>query len=59
MGGEGSGRHQDPVKQHTERLTAIGNAGNSPIFIPNYSGIREEVRKDNPIGFLKNNCFKK
>lgn len=46
MGGEGSGRRPDPVKQYVEMRTPIATTPVSPpIIIPNYSGIQDAAKK--------------
>src|SRR3990167_11211204 len=43
MGGEGSGRHKDPVKRLSELKTPIINLG-EPVFLPNLSGVKTEIK---------------
>ena len=43
MGGDGSGRHKDPVKKYAEQRTPI--ATSPDIIMPNYSGVQEAALK--------------
>lgn len=53
MGGEGSGRKPDVTNQvlrnAREERTPILSNGNEPMYLPNYSGIKDSARKDRPI----------
>lgn len=51
MGGEGSGRKPDPVKQLIG-FNQPAQTGEGELFIPNYSGIKDAARKDSklPLG---------
>lgn len=52
MGGEGSGRKIDIVKQMIEQRTPIGvTSSGTGLFLPNYSGIQEAALKtSSPLG---------
>lgn len=54
MGGEGSGRRPDPVKQLIEQRTPIASTGNEGIFIPNYSGLKTGTKKTDSEVYLLN-----
>jgi hypothetical protein len=48
MGGEGSGRKPDIVRKILNEIrTPIAKSGNEGLFIPNYSGLKDEARKTN------------
>lgn len=43
MGGKGSGRKADPLKQFTPQRTNIVSVGTQPLELPNYSGMQKKL----------------
>ena len=52
MGGQGSGRRPDPLKQFTPTRTNVSVTNADVMELPNYSGVKEEARKNDPTNIV-------